>query len=148
MNASNKGTKKHAHRADYLLVTCIDFRLIDEVTNFMHHRGLKDKYDELIVTGVSLGIVRHPSWKKAFFSQLALIKKIHKTKTIILLDHRDCGLYKHVFGSRRLRNRIEETKLHHREMLKFKKEILTRCPNLRVELFIMSLDGQVEEIKA
>ena len=66
-SSNNKMVKKRSHRADYLLVTCIDFRLIDKVTRFMHNRGLKDKYDELIVTGVSLGIVRHPLWKKAFF---------------------------------------------------------------------------------
>ena len=73
---------------------------------------------------------------------------MHKTKTLILLDHRDCGLYKHVFGSKRLRNCIKETELHRKEMLQFKKAILKQHPKLRVELLIMSLDGEVEEIKA
>jgi hypothetical protein len=42
------------NKAKVLLLTCIDFRLIDDTTIFMNKIGLNNNYDEFIVAGASL----------------------------------------------------------------------------------------------
>jgi len=137
---------KSSVKADYLLITCIDFRLRDEVCAYMSGRGLGDQYDELVIPGVALGVDKYESWKKAFFSQLDIIKKLHGIKTVMLLEHRDCGMYSYVFGKDVVGTGAHEADVHLKEMQKFKQEILKRHPDLKVELLLMAVDGKVETL--
>lgn len=53
-----------AHQAKCFLVTCMDFRLIDDVTHFMDRMGYNNNYDQFILAGASLGFVqdKFPHW--------------------------------------------------------------------------------------
>lgn len=44
-----------AGETDGLLLSCMDFRLIDETERYMTGRGLQKKYDHIILAGASLG---------------------------------------------------------------------------------------------
>ena len=49
-----------AHAAgdvDSVVLSCMDYRLMDDVGVYMNGRGLKDNYDHLILAGASLGAV-------------------------------------------------------------------------------------------
>lgn len=145
---SRSNPSQYGHKADYLLVTCVDFRFQDEVTAFMQSRGLLDQYDELILPGASLGVMyeKEPSWGNAFFSQLDFIVKAHDTRNIIFMDHRDCGMYKFVFGKEHTQDHDTERALHQLKLQQVKKKILEKFPQLKVELLLMNLDGKVETI--
>ncbi|MFP4079280.1 MAG: twin-arginine translocation signal domain-containing protein, partial [Ectothiorhodospira sp.] len=44
-----------AGETEALLLTCMDFRLMDEIERYMTYRGLRNKYDHMILAGASLG---------------------------------------------------------------------------------------------
>src|SRR5690606_27725065 len=44
-----------AGNTEALLLSCMDFRLMDEIERYMSGRGLRDKYDHIVLAGASLG---------------------------------------------------------------------------------------------
>lgn len=140
---------KYPKDAPILLISCSDYRFQDEVTDFMTKRGALDKYDHVIISGGALGIdnILYPEFKTAFISQLKLLKKMHDIKMVILLDHRDCNMYKHVHTDKHTHDKDGERKLHHYHMDNVKKVILSEYPNMIVEMLLMNTDGSVETLK-
>lgn len=87
--------------AEALLLSCMDYRLVDETERYMTNRGLRDKYDHVILAGASLGAMtdKYPSWNQTFWDHLDVSIKLHGIKKVIILDHRDCGAYKAILSS-------------------------------------------------
>ncbi len=73
--------QKTAHQAKAFGITCMDFRLIDDVVYFMNGLGFNNNYDEFILAGASLGFTqdKYPHWGQT------------------LLDHMNIGLTLHHF---------------------------------------------------
>jgi hypothetical protein len=46
-----------AGQTDALLLSCMDYRLVDDITRYMDSRGMANKYDHIILAGASLGAV-------------------------------------------------------------------------------------------
>ena len=46
-----------AGATDALLLSCMDFRLMDDIERYMSGRGLRDKYDHVVLAGASLGAI-------------------------------------------------------------------------------------------
>lgn len=134
--------------APILLVSCVDYRFPDEVMDFMSKRGALDKYDNLVIAGGSLGIdnALYPELKQSFLTQLALLKKVHDIKMVILLDHRDCNLYKEIHTDQHTRDIDAEKALHSYHLKNVKNMILSIYPHMIVEMLLMSQDGSVETI--
>ena len=78
-----------AHTAKALVITCMDFRLIDDAVYFLNSKGYNNNYDELILAGASLGYnqTKFESWKKTVDDHIGLAKKLHNIKEIIIIDH-------------------------------------------------------------
>ena len=89
-----------AGHADVLLLSCMDYRLMDEVSAYMQGRGLKDAYDHVILAGASLGALtdKRPDWGRTFFQHLDVAIQLHKVKKVMVVDHRDCGAYRVFLG--------------------------------------------------
>lgn len=134
--------------APIVLVSCVDHRFPDEIANFMQKRGATDNYSHLIVTGGSIGIdnLLYPSLKESFIIQLALLKQIHNFNTVILLDHRDCELFRLIHGNGHVKSQKEEYKLHKMHLYKARDVVLAEFPDVQVELLLMSTDGSVVTI--
>jgi carbonic anhydrase len=77
-----------------LMLTCMDSRYPQRIIQTMDSRGLRGKYDQLILAGASLGIVHKREWQTTFLDQLGFAIKEHGVKEVMILDHRDCGAYK------------------------------------------------------
>ncbi|MBP7190671.1 MAG: hypothetical protein KA998_05500, partial [Rickettsiaceae bacterium] len=103
----------------------------------------------IIISGASLGIdnVLYPEFKKSFTSQLKLLRKMHGIKMVILLDHRDCNMYKHVHAEKHTHDKDSERSLHRYHMNNVKQAILSEYPDMVVETLLMNTDGSVETIK-
>jgi carbonic anhydrase len=86
---------KDLRKAEVLLLTCMDFRYFELISNVMKDADLVGRYDHVILAGAALGaVVRGKEhWHKTFFDHLALAEKLHDVKTVIVLEHRDCGAY-------------------------------------------------------
>jgi len=135
-----------AGNVDSVVLSCMDYRLMDDVGTYLDGRGLKDNYDHLILAGASLGAVtnKYPHWGQAFFEHLGLAIKLHNVHRAILIDHRDCGAYRLIFGKDTKGE--EEKKLHAEQLHHLAKLIHEKHAKLAVETYLMDLDGKVTSV--
>jgi len=131
-----------------LLLSCMDYRLTYQTENYMSGRGLRNKYDHLILAGASLGALteKFRDWNKTFWEHLDIAIQLHKIRTVILMDHRDCGAYKVILGKDFAAEPAKETEVHAEQLRELRKRIREKHPKLEVELLLMNLDGKVETI--
>jgi carbonic anhydrase len=131
-----------------LLLSCMDYRLVDEIERYMAGRGLRDKYDHVILAGASLGAVtdKFPSWGQTFWDHLKVAIDLHQIHKVIVLDHRDCGAYKVILGEDLAKDPKKETQVHAAQLNKLKKMIADKHPALEVELLMIDLAGKVEKV--
>jgi carbonic anhydrase len=137
-----------AGHTDMLLLTCMDYRLTDDTVAYMDGRGLRDKYDHVVLAGASLGALtdKYPSWGETFWSHLDVAITLHAIHKVMVLDHRDCGAYKVILGPDAVATPDLELAVHTKELQALRTEIKRRHEHLEVELGLMSLDGKVESI--
>jgi len=135
-------------QADVLLLTCMDYRLVNATNRYMAGRGLKNKYDHVVLAGAALGAVteRYPEWNKTFWDHLALASELHKIHEVMILDHRDCGAYRSLLGEDFSKDPGRETEVHSVRLKRLEGLIKEKHRELRVELLLMSLAGRVEHI--
>ncbi len=133
---------------DALLLSCMDFRLMDDIERYMSARGLRDKYDHIVLAGASLGAVtdKFPAWNKTFWEHLDIAIKLHNIHTVMVMDHRDCGAYKVILGPDHARDAATETAAHAGQLKKLQGKLGEQYPKLKVEMLLMALDGKVEAI--
>jgi hypothetical protein len=133
---------------DILLLSCMDYRLMDEVSAYMQKRGLKDKYDHVILAGASLGALTKakPAWGETFWEHVDVAKKLHHIKKVMVMDHRDCGAYKVFLGADLAGDPTQETAVHAEQLRALEAQIKVKHPELQVELLLMGLDGKVATI--
>lgn len=91
-----------------LLISCMDLRLLDNITHFMEHENLINRYDQYIMAGASIGalvgsappddqlsrIADYQCWETGLFQHVDLAIQLHHIKDIYILEHRNCGAYK------------------------------------------------------
>ena len=143
-----------AGHTDVLLLSCMDYRLTGKTRSYMVRRGLGDKkYDHIVLAGAALGAVtdKFPEWNKTFWDELGLAIDLHEVHKVMILDHRDCGAYKQIFGKDFAQYPAEETRIHTEQLQTLRHQIDEkygkREPKLAVELLLMNLAGQVQEIR-
>ena len=137
-----------AGATDALLLSCMDFRLMDDIERYMSGRGLRDKYDHIVLAGASLGALtdKYPAWNKTFWEHLDIAIKLHNIHAVIVMDHRDCGAYKVILGAEHAKEPRVEKETHAAQLKKLKTRIMEKYPKLKVETLLMALDGKVELI--
>lgn len=133
-----------------LVLSCMDFRLVNEVGFLLNEHGLVNKYDQVILAGATLGVAtdKYPAWSETFWSHLDLAIKLHGVKRVIAVDHRDCGAFKLVFNKDFAKTPDEETQIHTKVMTDFRDLVKRKQPAVEVELLLMWLDGHVQPIGA
>jgi carbonic anhydrase len=140
-----KSNQSKLHHAKAMVLTCMDFRLIDDIVVKLNNLGYMNNYDQFILAGASLGyngIVEYKNWNNIFDTHIDLAMKLHNIKQIILIDHLDCGGYKLAYNKQELENDGEYNK--HVENLKKAKETLNnKYPGLLVKMFIIDIEGNV-----
>ncbi|MDP1739257.1 MAG: hypothetical protein Q8L23_17670 [Caulobacter sp.] len=133
---------------EMLLLTCMDFRLVDDIETYMNARGLTGKYDHVVLAGAALGALndRFPAWSEVFWQHLDLAIELHEVHRVMLLDHRDCGAYKMILGEAAVKDADTELKSHVKQLYALRSAILVKHPHMEVEIGLMSLDGVVTQI--
>lgn len=137
---------RSAGGTDVFLLSCMDYRLMDDIERYMSGRGLRDKYDHVILAGASLGAItdKFPAWNKTFWEHLDIAIKLHNIHTVMIMDHRDCGAYKVVLGEAHAKDPKTEKDTHSAQLKKLRDMIAKKYPKLKVETLLMGLDGKVE----
>ncbi len=143
---SEPGGGKHGTEA--LLLSCMDYRLMDDIERYMSGRGMRDQYDQVILAGAALGATtdKHPAWNTTFWEHLDVALQLHSIHKVIVIDHRDCGAYRVFLGEDFGKEREKETAIHAETLRTLARQIHSKRPNLEVELLLMDLDGKVETV--
>ncbi|MGH9825320.1 MAG: carbonic anhydrase, partial [Blastocatellia bacterium] len=83
-----------------LLLTCLDYRMIELMRQYMTSLWLYRKYDHIVLGGASLGAVtdRYPAWNQTFWDHVRIAIELHGIKKVMVMDHRDCGTYRLITG--------------------------------------------------
>ncbi|MFZ5670155.1 MAG: carbonic anhydrase [Pseudomonadota bacterium] len=142
------GVARAGGHTEMLLLTCMDYRLVNDVEAYMNARGLREKYDHIVLAGASLGALndRFPAWSEVFWQHLDLAVELHHVHRVMILDHRDCGAYKMILGEAAVKDAESELKAHVKQLYAVRAAILGRHPEMEVEVGLMGLDGKVTQI--
>jgi len=137
-----------AGTAEALALTCIDYRLVDDNVRFLDGMKLEKQYDQIALAGASLGAVstKFPSSNAAFWDHVDIAKQLHHIKRVIVVDHRDCGAFKVVYGKSFAAARDPETVQHKTVMTELKAALAKKHPDLTSEFYLMALDGKAERV--
>lgn len=122
-----------AHVCKNLLIRCMDFRLRDELLNWIDQSGLfEGGFDVISLAGASKSLADGSSEIKDFFlKQVSVSTELHHAERIIIFHHSDCGAYAkdYSFASK------EEEKNQQISDMKITKQILNeKYPNAEVIL--------------
>ena len=139
--------QKTAQSSECFLISCMDFRLLDDIVMAMDKLGYNNNYDQFIVAGSSLGVCqdKFPHWGKSCLDHMEIGLKLHDFRKIMVIDHEDCGAYKKFFPE--LIGNLELEKKYHKEYIqKLYEFLLTKFPNMDFESYLMDLDGNITEV--
>jgi carbonic anhydrase len=128
-----------------MILGCIDPRMQEPVRDYAVKRGLIGQYSQFTIAGAAIGVVAlaFEAWHTAFWDNLAATIQLHNIKSVIAIDHRDCGAAKIAYGDASVATPEIETETHRKVMAEFRAEIGQRQPRLKVETLLMALDGSV-----
>jgi carbonic anhydrase len=128
---------------DAMILGCIDPRMHEPVREFAVKHGLIGQYSQFTIAGAAIGVVApaFAEWHKTFWDNLAATIQLHNIKSVIAIDHRDCGAAKIAYGDASVATPEVETETHRKAMAEFRKEVGERQPKLKVETLLMALDG-------
>jgi hypothetical protein len=136
---------KSSHDAEVLLLTCIDFRFFNKVSEHIESEGLSGKFDHVILAGAELGaVVDFPPepklhWQQFFLEHLELSLALHSIKRVLVLGHRDCGAYRKFKVLPDKPTPEEERAAHKLHADRLEALVHRFHPNLAVDKYLLSL---------
>ncbi len=146
LKSTQNQDKMEAHEAKAFLVTCMDFRFINDEMSYMSEKGYSSNYDAFVLAGVSICInqTQDPEWEKTLYEHIQISKNLHHIKKVILLDHLDCGAYKTFRPG--FTTEEEERELHVKELKIAAEKIKKKFPDLKIVCKIMNTNRDVEKV--
>ena len=156
--ALTSGIISNSHTAKALVITCIDFRLVDEALAHLTSMALLNEYDEMIVAGACLGYntscynvklgdnyprlnsaptppdtnpdTNSTLWTDCVDDHISISSALHKFSQLIVIDHLGCGAYNGQFGTPANPIKIyDELKYHVEQLNAFRNTINTKYKN-------------------
>lgn len=115
------------HKAESIVVTCIDFRLQEAINKWISSNFQPKTFDRVALAG---GV----SSLKTIIGQIDIAVRLHHIKKVFLINHEDCGAY----GSEGTPEK------HSRDLKDAKAKVTEKYPDLEVETYYLHLDGIFE----
>ena len=131
-----------------MVLSCIDPRFQPIVYSYLKKKKLTGKYSSFTIAGSAVGVTakKFKKWHKVFWDNFDTSVKLHNIKKLIVINHRDCGAAKIIYGKKEFTKK-NETKVHINSLQKIKKIFMKKYPKLTIELKIISLNSKVETFK-
>lgn len=117
------------HKAESIIVTCIDFRLQEAINNWISKNFAPKTFDRVALAGGAKNL-------DTILGQIDIAVRLHHIKKIVLINHEDCGVYGEAGMPARHTQDLKEAKAKVRETY----------PDLQVETYYLHLDGTFEPI--
>jgi carbonic anhydrase len=93
-----------------LVLSCVDYRLLDDLIRFLDHDNLTNRYYHVALAGAALGVVPNegvplpptiavPHWRETFLAHVraTILLTEGKLSDIYIVQHQDCGAFKLAF---------------------------------------------------
>lgn len=141
--------KKPAKSPKALVLSCIDYRILEAERYFLSLQNLGNLYDMTALAGSSLALsgVPHQSDAMAFWDQLDISYRLHHIKKVIILDHQDCAAFAYKIDPQLADNPALELKTHQEYLSRAHWAIRDKYPDLNIELYFVSLNTEVKSIE-
>lgn len=123
------------HTCQALAIHCIDFRFQRYLNDYLEGR-FPGEYDRVVVAG---GV------KNLLLEQCEVSVRLHSPKTIVLIQHEDCGAYG---GSKEFTDLEAEKAFQKQELQKAEQTLKNAFPDIMVESFFLSLSGEILPVKS
>lgn len=136
-----------ANSAEAFLISCMDFRLLDDIDRVMDRLGYNNNYDHFIAAGSSLGVVqdKFPHWGQACIDHMEIGAKLHNFKKVIIIDHEDCGAFKKFYPE--LVGNLELERQYHKEHIqKVYNKLSSRFPTMDFSAYLMNIEGNIKPV--
>lgn len=137
-----------APTAKALVLSCIDFRILEAERYFLSLQNLSNRYDLVSLAGSSLALsgIPHQANTQAFWDQVDLAYRVHHIQKIIILDHQDCPEYADKIDPDLGKNPEQEQQVHAQYLSRAYWSIRDRYPDLNIELYFVTLNAEVKPI--
>ncbi len=134
-----------SHTCKALIITCMDFRLVDQTKKWLDEQNLRNDYDLISVAGASKEITNPSDEKNREFllKSIGVSCDLHSASKIVLIHHSDCGAYG---GKQAFSSAEEERETHEQDMQKSAAIIGEKYPGLDISKVyaIIKEDGEIE----
>lgn len=122
-----------------LVLLCIDYRFWPQALPILEKKY--GDFDLIEIAGSSKNLTSplEKEDKIALLENIGISVKLHHPHKIILTNHTDCGAYG---GSKKFKSHDEEIEFHKEELVKAKKIIEEKFPDLPVETELFTLKGE------
>jgi carbonic anhydrase len=133
-----------------LVLSCIDYRILEAERYFLSLQNLGNLYDMTALAGSSLALsgVPHQSDAMAFWDQLDISYRLHHIKKVIILDHQDCAAFAYKIDPQLSEDPVLELKTHQEYLSRAHWAIRDKYPDLNIELYFVNLNAEVKPIEA
>lgn len=126
------------HQCEPVVIHCIDFRLRKGLTAYLTSR-FPEGYDLISVAGAVQGLNNDGAERDFMLKQLQISVRLHSPKTILLIQHEDCGAY----GGSKAFSSFEEEQAAHRAEIDKAETLLKESFSQAIEKYFILLSGEV-----
>ena len=126
------------HMCEAVVLHCIDFRFRNMLGEYLRKR-FPEGYDLVSVAGSVKRLVLDPLEHNFVLDQIRVSNKLHEPKTIVLIQHEDCGAYG---GSKAFADFQEELDTQKSELEKAE-TLLKEQFSQNVEKYLARLSGEI-----
>lgn len=136
-------SRKDHYTADACVVWCFDDRFYKLLKAFGRQEGWKN-IDLVKVAGGAKALAGGPSPDRDFLlNQIKTSIRLHDTKRVVLMTHRDCGAYG---GSKAFANEEAEREQHEAQLAAAKKFVADELRDMRIPIaaYFADFDGLYE----
>lgn len=122
-----------SHNCKNLLIRCMDFRLRDELMNWIDESGLfEGGFDVISLAGASKSLADGSGEIKDFFlQQVSVSTDLHHASRVVVFHHSDCGVYAKDYS---FASKEEEKKKQIEDMKKTREILKEKYPSAEVIL--------------
>jgi hypothetical protein len=141
--------KKPPKMPKALVLSCIDYRVLEAERYFLSLQNLGNLYDMTALAGSSLALsgVPHQADAMAFWDQLDISYRLHHVKKVIILDHQDCAAFAYKINPQLSDDPKLELQTHQESMSRAYWAIRDKYPDLNIELYFVSLNAEVKSLE-
>lgn len=143
--AQSKGSYKA------MLLSCVDPRTQAPIAEWMdqpvpqsHTASIEGQYSQFTIAGAAIAVVApaFASWRETFWANLAASIQLHDTRTLLAVDHGNCGALRIAYGARVEDDPASELAAHLADTKALQRELAVRHPEMGFQAWFVDRDEQ------